>query len=322
MTWLFVILAVSIFIASVLLVMIHLGFRAPRRVEQITPADLGFEFSQAWIPTVRQRRLFSWLLPAERQSDEWIVMLHGWGGNAEMMLPLVRPFHSAGWGVLLFDARNHGSSDGDGMSSMPRFAEDLDHVIDWLQERAKDVAKLRIALLGHSVGAGAVLLAAARRGDIAAVISISAFAHPKWMMRRYLDRRWIPKCFVGLINAYVQWVIGHRFADIAPVSTACEVTAPVLLVHGTEDKIVPVADAHQIYEQCCERGVKLFEVPDAGHTSIDRIEENAQLLVDFLLHAGFSRSTTTALLAERLPPYTAAAELGDSSNVPNRAAGS
>jgi pimeloyl-ACP methyl ester carboxylesterase len=41
------------------------------------------------------------------------------------MLPIAAPLRRAGLNVLRVDARNHGGSDSDTFSSLPRFAEDL-----------------------------------------------------------------------------------------------------------------------------------------------------------------------------------------------------
>jgi len=229
--------------------------------------------------------LFGWVLPAT-QSDQWVVMLHGWGGNAQMMLPLVRPFHAAGWNTLVFDARNHGSSEGHGPSSLPRFAEDVEHVVEWLNEKTSG-AKPRIALLGHSVGAGAVLLAASRRRDIAAVISIAAFAHPDRMMRRYLSRWYLPAFIIAAILRYVQWIIGHRFDLIAPLNTVCNIDCPVLLIHGQQDATVPLDDAHEIYQHCQRENIELLEIEGADHDSVELIEQHAHRLIHFLDRCGF-----------------------------------
>ena len=103
--------------------------------------------------------------------------------------------------VLLFDARNHGQSDTHSFSSLPRFAEDLDSALAWLHANHPAACE-KLVLLGHSVGAGAVLLAASRRTDIAAVISVSAFAHPEWVMRRYLQTLHLPNILIRIINRY------------------------------------------------------------------------------------------------------------------------
>ncbi len=137
---------------------IHIGFRAPRRPERGGPEAFDLDYEEVRIPTVADKKLFSWWLPVNG-SDSSVIILHGWGGNAELMMPLVAPLHRQGLNVLLIDARNHGRSDSAGYSSMPRCAEDADAAIDWLKTRKKKAAK-RLVLLGHSVGAAAMLLVA------------------------------------------------------------------------------------------------------------------------------------------------------------------
>lgn len=256
---------------------IHLAFRAPRRLETGTPEAFGLPFQEARIPTRRRRHLFAWWVPAQPEAPT-VIILHGWGGNAEDMLPLAVPFHEAGYNALLLDARGHGRSDRDTFASLPRFAEDTSAAMDWIQEQDGDPAG-GIILLGHSVGAGAVLLAASRRRDVRAVISIAAFAHPRWMMRRYLHRSPLPRPFHGLIQAYVQLVIGHRFADIAPLTTIRQINCPVLLVHGEEDTTVPIGDAERLADVS---GAELLRVPGARHDSVEKVEEHGGQLTDFL----------------------------------------
>jgi pimeloyl-ACP methyl ester carboxylesterase len=282
MSYILIPVGVLLSITALLLIAIHLGFRAPRNRERGTPGDFGFDYRQVTIPTLGNRQLFGWLLPVA-SSNTTLIILHGWGGNAELMMPLAIPFRRAGLNVLLFDARNHGSSDGHSFSSMPKFAEDLGMVIDWLKREHGGIAE-KVVLLGHSVGAGAVLLAASRRADIAAAISVSAFAHPEWMMRRYLKR--LPKPLVAGILYYVQWVIGHRFAQIAPLETVCHVTCPVLLVHGTADSTVPVEDSRAIIGNCDMPHLTLLEIEGAGHDSVDKVEQHANELLQFLRAAG------------------------------------
>ena len=268
---------------------LHLGFRAPRVVGQGTPPGLGHTLSEARITTRHGKRLFAWFIPSAAAGIT-VVVQHGWGGNAAMMAPLATPFIGAGFNVLLADARNHGRSDSDGHSSLPKFADDVSACVDWLQANHPAQAR-QIVLVGHSVGAAAALLAASRRTDIDAVISISAFAHPQWMMRRAL-RRWpLPDLVVGLLLRYVEWVIGHRFDTIAPLSTAGRLGCPLLLVHGTADTTVPVSDAHAIAHVHGAR-LQLLEVADAAHDSVERIEAQAPALLAFLAQNGIAAGDT------------------------------
>lgn len=259
---------------------VHLGFRAPRIREKGSPADHGLAFEEVRIPTVRHRTLFGWLLPVPGATYT-VVVVHGWGSNAEQMLPIAAPLWRAGLNVLLFDARSHGHSDSDTFASLPRFAEDLGQAIEWLQRQHPQRAA-RIAVLGHSVGAGAALFQAARNPGIAAVISIAAFAHPSEVTQRYLRRLPLSRLLTALVTRYVQWVIGYRFETIAPLNTVAQIDCPVLLVHGTDDQTVPIDDARRILAKGRAPQVQLLEIEDAGHDSTDKIERYAGALVRFL----------------------------------------
>ncbi|WP_295388760.1 alpha/beta fold hydrolase [uncultured Thiodictyon sp.] len=259
---------------------VHLGFRAPRTRETGSPADYGLAFEELSIPTVRGRQLFGWLLPAPAATCT-IVVLHGWGSNAELMLPLAVPLRRAGFNLLLCDSRSHGRSDADSFSSLPRFAEDLGMAILWLKAQHPHLAD-RIAVLGHSVGAGAALFEASRNADIAAVISIAAFADPAQVTAGYLRPLHFPRLLIRLVCRYVEWVIGYRFAAIAPMNTVRSIACPILLVHGTADRTVAVDDAHLILTNCPAPHARLLEIDGAGHDSVDRIEQHVGELLGFL----------------------------------------
>ena len=279
-TALIVLVLLALLAASLIPLGVHLGFRAPRVPATGTPADLGLAFETVRFPTLRGRALSGWLLPASG-ATQTVIILHGWGSNAELMLPLAQPLHRAGLNVLLFDARNHGASDRDTFSSLPRFAEDLGAAIAWLRRRHPS-RSARIMVLGHSVGAGAALFEATRNPCIDAVISIGAFADPAQLTERYLARLHLPRFVVALTKRYVEWVIGYRFAIIAPVNSIRLVPCPVLLVHGDQDRTVPIADARRIAAAADPARVRLLVVAGAGHDSVDKIEAHADELLAFL----------------------------------------
>ena len=181
-------------------------------------------------------------------------------------MPAAKVLHAQGWNVLLPDARSHGLSDKDTFSSLPRFAEDLDAALNWLLAHEAP-SQHRLVVLGHSLGAAAAILSASRRKDVSAVVSVSAFAHPEQVMRRWLAAYHIPFWPAGwLVNRYIERVIGHRFADIAPVYRIALVACPVLLVHGSRDDIVPLDCAKRLRDSC--HRATLLEV-QGSHESFD-----------------------------------------------------
>ena len=257
---------------------IRRGLAAPRVIDTARPE--GLPWQEVSVPTANDKNLHGWFIPAGNGRPALVVM-HGWGGNAGMMLPLAAPLHAAGYSLLLVDARCHGQSDGDSFASLPRFAEDIEAALRWLAKRP-EVDPLALGVIGHSVGAGAALLAGSRQPSIRAVVSLAAFAHPAAMMRRWLASMRIPFWPLGAyILAYVQWVIGHRFDAIAPCNTIAQLRCPVLIVHGLEDDTVPVEEARQIFAARTSDAVELLLVP-GSHDDYGDMSEQVGLLSAFL----------------------------------------
>jgi dipeptidyl aminopeptidase/acylaminoacyl peptidase len=261
------------------------GLRAPRLVHSLGPDGQGIAADQVRevrIPGPRGKQLFGWLvsppLAAGRPAPA-VLAMHGWGANAASMWPAVLPLHAAGFAVLLIDARCHGRSDDEAFTSMPRFAEDIAAGLAWLRLQP-EIAADRLALLGHSVGAAASLLHASRHHDVRAVVSLSAFAHPREVMRSFMAEKRVPYPVVGwYVMRHVQRVIGVSFDEIAPLNTLPRVMCPTLLVHGRHDTVVPVSDAHRLLAASSRTRLLLV---DADHDPRSALAPHAQTLTDFL----------------------------------------
>jgi alpha-beta hydrolase superfamily lysophospholipase len=258
---------------------LHWIYRAPRVVEQTTPEQHGMAFSEHRLVGEKQKGLHAWLIRTGI-SDTTLIIAHGWGANAEMMIPLAKPFYQAGMDVLLYDARNHGMSDSDSFSSLPRFAEDLGSAVAWLKQRSPHH---RLIVLGHSIGSAAAILAASQRDDIDLVIGISGFAHPSLVMSRHLDRPWLPRFLRNIIMDYIQWIIGFRFDEIAPMNRIPHVRCPVLLAHGTEDRVVPISDMRLIEANATpQMHLRILEIAGAKHDSLEHFQQHADKLIEFI----------------------------------------
>jgi pimeloyl-ACP methyl ester carboxylesterase len=261
------------------------GLRAPRVAHDLAHAHPGVpadRVRELRIAGPRGSSLAGWLV---MPSGTWqrpvpaVLVMHGWGASAAMMWPVVPPLHEAGVAVLLIDARCHGRSDGETFTSMPRFAEDIAAGLAWLKQQA-DISADRLALLGHSVGAAACLLHASRRHDVRAVVSLSAFAHPREVMRGFMAEKRVPYPVVGwYVMRHVQRVIGACFDDIAPENTIARVQCPVLVAHGREDTVVPAGDADRLVARSGRARLLLL---DGDHDLREALASHAATVVEFL----------------------------------------
>ena len=248
-------------------------YRLPQRAGGLLPGDLGLASEDVAIAANDGTWLHGWYLPATGSQEgrgPAVVMMHGWGSAAADMLPAAPAVVGAGMPLLVIDARGHGRNQRTDFMSMPRFAEDVDAAVAWLRARS-DVAPDRIALVGHSVGGGACLLAAARDPRIAAVVSIASMAHPREMIGRSFRRYRAPRPLIRIVLRTIERTIGHAFDDFAPLHTIARIDAPVLVLHGLDDRTVDPADAVRL-ANAGGLDTTLRLVPGAGHRSLEGFE--------------------------------------------------
>ena len=115
------------------------GLRAPRVAALTGPASLGLAAQPVRHPRAQWQNTV-WLVRSGAWCDKTpaIVVMHGWGANASMMLPSVG---ATCWtpvlAVLLLDARCHGASGDEAFTSLPRFAQDIEAGLDWLARQSQ-----------------------------------------------------------------------------------------------------------------------------------------------------------------------------------------
>lgn len=112
-----------------------------------------------------------------------VIVAHGFAGSAQMVEPLALGLTRAGFTVVTFDFPGHGENGAalpgdaaDRRASWDLLTEPLAEVVDWTLVQP-EVDRSRLSLLGHSMGAGAVVAYAVddAQGDgtIGATVALS-----------------------------------------------------------------------------------------------------------------------------------------------------
>jgi uncharacterized protein len=114
--------------------------------------------------------LGGWFVPGSR--DAAVVLLHGSHGTRASTSAYLRFLHRAGYAVLAYDARGHGSSDGHENGFGWHGDRDLAGAVEYLRGRGIE----SVAALGLSMGGEEALRAAANRVGLRAVIADGAGA--------------------------------------------------------------------------------------------------------------------------------------------------
>ncbi len=265
---------ITIIILAILLISISLllashSYRFKKEQNRYTPAKYGFKFEEISIPTENKKKLYGWWIPSKNPNNEkkpTIILIHGWSRNVDRMMPFIKKLHPAGYNLLAFDSRCHGKSDNDKFSSMVKFMEDIRAAIDF-SELQKNVDKSRVGLLGLSIGGSASIYAAALDKRIKSVVTVGAFSHPKKVMGLEFKKRKIPKFpIVWFVFKYMEFRIGAKFNDIAPVKNISKSDANFFLIHGVNDETVPIKQADELLDSGNPDKVKLWKVEGKGHS--------------------------------------------------------
>jgi uncharacterized protein len=198
--------------------------------------------------------LAAWYLPAAGEPAAFVLVTPGNAGNRANRFPLARGLSARGHGVLLVDYRGYGGNPGN-----PSEAGLLrDAVGAWAYLESRDeVDAERIVLLGESIGAGVAAALAAELtplGAPAAVVLRSPFPSLGEVARAHY-----PFLPVGLL-------LRDRF----PVSDQlADVDAPILVVAGDADSIVPTALSREVAVRA-----------DARYVELPGVDHNAAALLD------------------------------------------
>src|SRR6188508_102784 len=227
-----------------------LAYRAragyPRRFPPtMSPADLGLPFETLSVRS-GDEDLPAWFIPAgSGEPGPGVALIHGWESARDRTLPLALFLHAAGFHTLTIDVRGHGANPPEPLPlSAGEFGADARAAFRALLDRP-EVTEAAIA--GHSMGAIGAILAAAADPRVAAVVATSAPADPYRLTRQTFRLAHLP---IPDVIAYpLAWLTtrvyvrprGHRVEDVSATRAIARYRGPILLAHGDDDSVVPVA---------------------------------------------------------------------------------
>jgi hypothetical protein len=231
------------------------------------PALLGLDrVAETRLRTADGLDILAWNLPAGRGDAPVLLYLHGNGGSLAYRADRLRRFERLGWGALVVQWRGYGGNPG--QPSETGLAEDARAGLRSLQEAGVPAA--RIVLWGESLGTGlAIRLAAEQPRAVAAVILESPYTS-----LLALGRMHYPLLPSNLL-------LRDRYDSLALMP---QVEAPVLILQGARDTLVPPAMGREI-AAAASAPVQLWEAPLAGHNELGQagaFEEAARFLSQHL----------------------------------------
>ncbi len=196
-----------------------------------------------------------------------IVVTHGMGEHALRYSEMAQYFTEAGFAVVAFDIRGHGSSEGKRghTPSYDILMDDIDRVFDKVNS---DYPGVPVVLFGHSMGGNLILNFLLRRKRKVAGAIVTGpylklgFEPPKWkiILAKLSSNIWpslsqpteLEKPALTRTSQVVRdyeddhlvhdrvtssFFINVHFAGQYAIDHAHEITTPLLIMHGSEDRL-------------------------------------------------------------------------------------
>jgi alpha-beta hydrolase superfamily lysophospholipase len=214
--------------------------------------------------------LRGWKVRSAKPTGDWVLLFHGVADNRMGVLEHALVLLSAGYDVVMMDARAHGASDGAMATYGWLERNDTRAIVDSLEATEHP---RHLFALGESMGAGIALQSAGVEPRIEAVVAEASFANLREASYDYAGLRrspWLGKT----LFAPGTWTMIYRAgslanlppSDVSPEKAVAARAFPVLLICDAADVALPCRHTQLIYGAA--RGPKqMWIVPGAFHTA-------------------------------------------------------
>jgi uncharacterized protein len=203
-------------------------------------------------------KLAGWYRPSENGAA--VLVVHGGSSDRKGSVAHAKMLARHGYGVLLYDARGRGQSDGSENNYGWDWAKDIAGALAFLRGR-QDVDPNRIGALGLSTGADVLIEVAAQREDLAALVTDGAAAGS------FEDGQRLSGTGIETVPAWLAFTTIRVLSGDAPgpplEDLITRVESPTLLISaGTTVE----RDFNLLYAKAARGRVEHWNLPDADHT--------------------------------------------------------
>lgn len=211
-------------------------------------------------------KLIGHFYPCENP-ERVIIAFHGWRSSWHTDYGMISDFwHDNNCSVLYVEQRGQNESGGDYMGFGLTERYDCIDWISWVLCRCG--RQLPIYLAGISMGATTVLMAAdlASLKNVHGIMADCGFTSPKaiWQHVAQKNLHISYGIHAKLADAICRRKISVGAGDFSTVDALRNTEIPVLFVHGTDDRFVPVEMTYENYKACASPK-RMLIVPGADH---------------------------------------------------------
>ena len=229
-------------ICSVYIILLLFAFFISDRMIFLPPPS-GYKQNQDLVKLTAfdGKNIYAVYLP-NPEAKYTLLVSHGNAEDIGYLLPFLQEMHSHGFAVFAYDYHGYGLSGGKPTERNTYL--DIDAAYDYLTKKLK-IAPDHIISYGRSVGS-AVALDLAIRKPVAAVVLQGAFVT------------------AFRVLTHIPIVPFDKYNNLKKIT---KLKCPVLLIHGTSDRVVPFWHGAKLYAMA-PQPKEFYQVKNAGHNDL------------------------------------------------------
>ena len=201
-------------------------------------------------------KVMTWSKEGDKQLPA-ILFFHGNRGQIAEFAPQIISFNKQGYSTFLAEYRGYGNSEG--KINQEKMFSDGAEIFDWIKNKGYS----KIIVIGYSFGCAASIGLASKR-DVDGLVLISPFAS----LTRLVSEKYI----------FSNWILKDKYPS---EKTIQKLTAPILIIHGTADTLVPVHHSQILYKQR-EKNTNLHLLNNKEHREAFWANETPSLILEWL----------------------------------------
>ncbi|WP_407692015.1 alpha/beta hydrolase [Radiobacillus deserti] len=217
-------------------------------------------------------KLHANLFENEEETSKWVIVAHGYTGEAADMTRYVRHFYEQGFNVVAPDLRGHGQSEGEyiGMGWHDRM-----DMLQWIDQITEKDPNAQIALFGISMGGATVMMTSGEDlpSNVKVIVEDCGYATVSDVFIYQLkDLFGLPEFPVmQAANMVTKVRAGYELYEASAVKQVAKSTTPMLFIHGDADTFVPYQMLDEVYDAAKVEKEKLV-IPGAGHGEAEKVD--------------------------------------------------
>jgi uncharacterized protein len=230
----------------------------------------GSELQNVTLTTPDRVDLRGWLIRPPINNGNVVMLLHGMGDNRSGVIGYAQLFLSAGYSVLMPDARAHGESGGAVATYGLLERQDIHQWINWLEDQMHPTC---VFGFGESMGAAQLVQSMAVERRFCAVAAESPFSNFRQiaydrMGQPFHAGPWLGKTLLRPVVEIAFWRTEQKYhlrmQQVSPEEALTETRTPLLLIHGVDDHNIPPRHSERILH-ARPNNTEIWRVAGAGH---------------------------------------------------------